>query len=125
MEQFEVGSAGIIGNVLNTAYIVVTTVYSFLFFGEVMKPLALAGAALVGGAILIVTGVKVLRKIYEEEQQEGDTEKRRTAKDKAKGRDLTNDDDDDADNDEEVYDDEEDLTANESNALLAKRQGKR
>ena len=62
IEFFAVGTAGLLGNVLNAVYIAILALASFIFFGEVMTPVETVGAALIAGAVIFITGVKAWRK---------------------------------------------------------------
>ena len=57
-EKYNEGSAGVIGNIMNTSCIPLTAIFAFIFYGEVMKPIEFIGSAIVCVAILIVTGGK-------------------------------------------------------------------
>ena len=63
LEGFDVGCAGIIGNLINILDIPCNAIYAYLFFSEVMEPLEYAGGAIICFAILITTASKAKRHI--------------------------------------------------------------
>ena len=60
-EEYSQGSAGVTGNVMNTAYVPWTTIYAFLFYRELMTVIEFIGSALVVPAIIVVTVGKVVK----------------------------------------------------------------
>ena len=103
LEAFGAGCAGILGNVLNAVYIVILALFAFLFFGEIMTPVEIGGAALIGGAVLAITAIKAWRrKKMGKEGRKGKEgkrgvgeEKRGEKRDGKRGGDEENVDDDD------------------------------
>ena len=67
LEEYGRGNAGTIGNIMNTGYIPLTVLFSYLLFGEKMSVLATIGGALVAAAILIVAGVKAAKHVCRDE----------------------------------------------------------
>ena len=61
LEEYTEGSAGIIGNLINTAYIPISALYAYVFFDELLMPLDYFGALLIGFAILVIAGVKMIK----------------------------------------------------------------
>ena len=82
LEQFAIGSAGIVGNIINSSYIIFHALYGYLFFGEVMTKMSTVGAFVISLAIILVTVVRMARGMNngqqgeEEEQQGEDTEEK-------------------------------------------------
>ena len=67
-ESYQVGTAGIVGNILRSMCVPVTAAFSRAFFGQVMTPLAVLGASLVVCATFFVFIVKVLRRHRDEKR---------------------------------------------------------
>ena len=63
------------GNFLYTGHIFFSAVYAWIFYGEVMTPLALVGAALIAAAIILVTSIKARKRVLAEEEEGKDKEK--------------------------------------------------
>ena len=62
LEQYSKGGSGIIGNLLNTAYIAITALYALIFFDERLSLMQLIGAAVIIASIMLLTGMTVVRK---------------------------------------------------------------
>ena len=43
--------------------------FAFCFFGEIMTPLEIGGACLIGGVVPIITAIKAWRKVKEEKKE--------------------------------------------------------
>ena len=71
MEAYDTGSAGIVGNVFNTSSVPLTTIFAYLYFDDVMSPMEFIGSTLICLAILIVTGGKAIRHVYDRKLDEG------------------------------------------------------
>ena len=72
LEMFAVGTAGVLGSIVKVATLAVSACYAYLYFGEVMTPMAITGAVLISCAILMVVGVRLLRSTLKIEKKEED-----------------------------------------------------
>ena len=76
LEDYAPGCAGIVGNLIHACQVPLTAFYAFLFYGEIMTPLNMVGAALVTLSIVTIAIAKMVRPWYHgkdgSEGQEGE-----------------------------------------------------
>ena len=103
LEASGTGNAGIIANILDAGFIVITAIFAFLFFGEIMSSVEILGACFIGAAAMIITAAKAWRS------------RRDTTKCKSSDYNcVPNDEDDECDDDDDDNDVDEDDNQNDS-----------